>query len=264
VKKIDAIVLDLDGTLLTSEKKILARTKDILYKFAEKGTKIIIATGRTYTSLREYKIMLGFDTPVVCFNGAKVVDGRSEEIIFEYPLEEKEVRAIIDLSRKHKLHLNLYQNEVWYVENEGEEVGIYREISGLDYEYKDFDTFDDYKMTKALFVGENRKLKELEKDIEEILNSDVNKAYSKLFFLELFNNKVNKGETLKRLFDMNGINIENVIAFGDGMNDVEMLSMVGEGVVMGNAPDQVKEAVGNRICGTNDEDGIAFYLEQYL
>jgi hypothetical protein len=187
-----------------------------------------------------------------------------EEIIFEYPLEEKEVRAIIDLSRKHKLHLNLYQNEVWYVENEGEEVGIYREISGLDYEYKDFDTFDDYKMTKALFVGENRKLKELEKDIEEILNSDVNKAYSKLFFLELFNNKVNKGETLKRLFDMNGINIENVIAFGDGMNDVEMLSMVGEGVVMGNAPDQVKEAVGNRICGTNDEDGIAFYLEQYL
>lgn len=264
MKKIDAIVLDLDGTLLTSEKKILDRTKDILYKFAEKGTKIIIATGRTYTSLREYKIMLGFDTPVVCFNGAKVVDGRSEEIVFEYPLEEEEVKELISLSRKHKLHLNLYQNEVWYVESEGEEVEIYKGISGLDYEYKDFDTFKDYEMTKALFVGENSKLKKLEEDIEKILDSKVNKAYSKLFFLELFNNKVNKGETLARLFHMNDIDINNVIAFGDGMNDVEMLRMVGEGVVMGNAPEEVKSAVGKNVCGNNDENGIAFYLEQYL
>jgi len=264
MKKFEAIVLDLDGTLLNSERKILDRTKNILKKFAENGTKIIIATGRTYTSLREYKFMLDVDTPIICFNGAKVVDGRSEKTLFEYPLEENEVKELINLSREHKIHLNLYQNEVWYVENQGKETEIYKEISELNYEYKNFDEFTDYKMTKALFVGENSQLKNLEKEIDRILNSRVNKAYSKLFFLEIFNNQVNKGETLKRLFQMYDINIENVIAFGDGMNDVEMLTMVGEGVAMGNAPDEVKTYVNGKICDTNDNDGIAIYLEQYL
>lgn len=264
-KKIEAIVLDLDGTLLTSDRKISDKTKEILYKFKEKGTEIIIATGRTYTSLRDYKLMLGVDTPIVCFNGAKVVDGVTEKIIFEYPVEEVEVKKLIELSRETGIHLNLYQDEVWYVESEGEETDIYKKISELDYEYKNFDEFEHYNMTKALFVGENEKLKELEKRINEELGSNINKAFSKLFFLEIFNNKVNKGETLKRLFDMHNINIENVIAFGDGMNDLEMLNVVGEGVVMANAPEELKKSVkSGKTCGSNDEDGIGNYLEQYL
>ena len=84
----EAIVLDLDGTLLTSKEKISERTREILYKFIEKGIKIIIATGRTYTSLKPYRDMLGLETPVVCFNGAKLVD-RKENIIFELPIDSK-------------------------------------------------------------------------------------------------------------------------------------------------------------------------------
>ena len=70
----EAIVLDLDGTLLSSNETILDETRETLYKLKEKGIKIIIATGRTFTSLKPYKDMLGLATPIVCFNGAKLVD----------------------------------------------------------------------------------------------------------------------------------------------------------------------------------------------
>lgn len=262
--RVEAIVLDLDGTLLTSDRKISKKTKDILYKFREQGTEIIIATGRTYKSLREYKIALGLDTPVVCFNGAKVVDGSTEETLFEYPVKEGEVKELIKISREMGVHLNLYQDEVWYVEHEGEETDIYKEISELDYEFRNFDTFEHFNMTKTLFVGKNERLKEVEKIVDERLGKKVNKAFSKPFFLEVFNNEVNKGETLKRLFKLHNINIENVIAFGDGMNDLEMLQVVGKGVVMSNGSDELKKLVNGDICGSNDEDGIGNYLEKYL
>ncbi len=262
--KVEAIVLDLDGTLLTSDRKISKKTKEILYKFREKGTEIIIATGRTYKSLRDYKLDLGLDTPIVCFNGAKVVDGKTEEILFEYPVKEEEVKELIKISREMDIHLNLYQVEVWYVDHVGEETEIYKDISELDYEFKNFDTFDHYKMTKTLFVGENERLKEIEKVVDERLGKNINKAFSKPFFLEVFNNEVNKGETLKRLFKLHNINIENVVAFGDGMNDLEMLQVVGKGVVMSNGSDDLKRLVNGDICGSNDEDGIGNYLEKYL
>ncbi len=262
--RIEAIVLDLDGTLLTSDRKISKKTKEILYKFKEKGTEIIIATGRTYKSLRKYKLALGIDTPVICFNGAKVVDGKTEETLFEYPVKEEEVKELIKISREMNIHLNLYQNEIWYVEHEGEESEIYKGISELDYEFKNFDTFNHYRMTKTLFVGENEKLKELEKVVDERLGKKINKAFSKPFFLEVFNKEVNKGETLRRLFELHNINIENVVAFGDGMNDLEMLQIVGKGVVMSNGSDELKKLINGDICGSNDEDGIGNYLEKYL
>jgi hydroxymethylpyrimidine pyrophosphatase-like HAD family hydrolase len=66
-----------------------------------------------------------------------------------------------------------------------------------------------------------------------------------------------------KLFEIEGIKKENVVAFGDGWNDLEMLQIVGEGVAMGNADEELKKIVG-RTCDTNDNDGIAKYLEKYL
>mgnify|MGYP003591273747 CR=1 FL=1 len=258
----EAIVLDLDGTLLTSKENISKKTKDILYKFMEKGVKIIIATGRTYTSLKPYKDMLGLETPVVCFNGAKLVD-RKEEIIFELPIEEELAKKCIEIAKDMEIHINFYQNEVWYVEEPTKEAQFYKNSSGLDYEIKKIKDFDNYEMTKLLFISENERLLELNRKLEEAVGKSVNKAFSKKYYLELMNKEVNKGETLLKLFDIEGINKENVVAFGDGWNDLEMLQMVGEGVAMGNADEELKKIVG-RSCDTNDNDGIAKYLEKYL
>lgn len=258
----EAIVLDMDGTLLNSKEKITSKTKEILYKLREKGVKIIIATGRSYTSLKPYKDMLGLDTPVVCFNGAKIVDSK-ENIIFELPVEDKISKQCIDIGKEMGIHINFYQNEVWYVEEETPEAQLYKNSSGLNYEIKKIGEFDNFNMTKLLFIGEHEKLKELEKRISETVGSEVNKVFSKKNYLEVINKEVNKGEALLKLFEIEGINKENVIAFGDAWNDLEMLQIVGQGVAMGNAEEELKKLVG-RSCGSNDEDGIGEYLEKQL
>ena len=99
--------------------------------------------------------------------------------------------------------------------------------------------------------------------IKEKFPIEVHRAFSKRHYLEIMDKTVNKGETLLKLFEMEGINKENVIAFGDGWNDLEMLQLVGEGVAMGNADEELKRVVG-RSCDTNDNNGIAKYLAKYL
>jgi len=261
----EAIVLDLDGTLLTSEKTISQKTKDVLYKLREKGMKIIIATGRTYVSLKPYRDMLGLDTPVVCFNGGKLVDG-SGNVVFEIPIKGEIAIKCIEIAKGLGIHTNYYQNEVWYIEEgqeNSEEVKIYQEISDLPFEVKKIEEFENYDMTKLLFVGENEVLKVLDKKLEEEIGDKIHRAFSKKFFLEIMDKTVNKGETLLKLFEMEGINKDKVIAFGDGWNDLEMLQIVGEGVVMGNADKELMEIIGNT-CDTNDNDGIGKYLEKFL
>lgn len=261
----EAIVLDLDGTLLTSKKTISEKTKDVLHKLREKGVKIIIATGRTYVSLKPYRDLLGLDTPVVCFNGGKLVDG-NENIVFEIPIKGDIALECIEIAKTLGIHTNYYQNEVWYIEEgqeDSEEVKVYQEISDLPFEVKKIEDFENYDMTKLLFVGENEVLKLLDKQLEERLGDKIHRAFSKKFFLEIMDKSVNKGETLLKLFEMEGINKDKVIAFGDGWNDLEMLQIVGEGVVMGNAEDELKTIIGNT-CDTNDNDGIGKYLEKFL
>lgn len=261
----EAIVLDLDGTLLTSEKKISNYTREVLYKLKNKGVKIIIATGRTYVSLKPYKDMLGLETPVVCFNGGKLVDS-NEKTIFEIPIKGDLALKCINLAKELGIHTNYYQNEVWYIEKgqeNSDEVKIYQEISDLPYEVKSIEEFKNYDMTKLLFVGKNEILKKLDEKLEMELGDKIHRAFSKKFFLEIMDKTVNKGETLLKLFQLEGINAEKVVAFGDGWNDLEMLQIVGEGVAMGNADDELKTIVG-RVCDTNDNDGIGKYLEKYL
>lgn len=258
----EAVVLDLDGTLLTSNEKILDRTREVLYKLKEKGIKIIIATGRTFTSLKPYKDMLGLDTPVVCFNGAKLVDGK-EKTLFELPIEGDIAIKCIKIAKEMGIHINFYQNEVWYVEQNTKEANLYKKSSGLNYEIRKIEDFENYDMTKLLFIGENEHLVELNKKLVEAVDSSVHIAFSKKHYLELMNKKVNKGQTLLKLFEIEKIDRNKVIAFGDGWNDIEMLELVGEGVVMGNADEKLKNRVG-RHCDTNDNNGIAKYLEKYI
>ena len=114
--------------------------------------------------------------------------------------------------------------------------------------------------TKGMLLRANELL---QKEISWYEARSVNKVFSKKHYLEVMNKDVNKGEALKKLFLMEGINIDKVIAFGDAWNDLEMLQIVGHGVAMGNAEEELKTLVG-RSCGTNDEDGIGEYLEKQL
>jgi Cof subfamily protein (haloacid dehalogenase superfamily) len=261
---IKAVVLDLDGTLLNSQHQISDRNKKVILELKNRGVKIFLATGRTYTSLYPYKQELDLDTPVICYNGAKIVDSKTDKTYFEFPIHGDDVKELIKISREKGIHLNLYQDEIWYIEkSDNEETKTYIEISGLDYTEKDFDTFEDYRMTKSLFIAEHERLLEIEGLLNKKLNGSVHVTFSKPFFLEILNGDVNKGTALEKVLETEGIPKENVVAFGDGLNDYEMLDTVGIGVAMGNSLDRLKGLVKLKTL-SNDDDGVAVFLERYI
>lgn len=258
-----AVALDLDGTLLNSKKEISEENKNILKKLSENGVEILIVTGRPYPITKKIAESLEIPLTVICYNGARVMNLKTDEIIFEKVLEEKQVLKIIEFCRKNKKDLNLFQNDIWYVEDL-ESIGTkyYKKNSRLEPTLKSFDTFDSFKMIKSIIIDENNVLEEVEKELREILGNSVYFTYSQDKYLEILNKDVNKGLTLKNVLEEKGIGMSECIAFGDAHNDLEMLELAGVGVAMGNAHEILKSRV-QHITDTNDNDGVGKFLKKF-
>lgn len=259
---IKAIMLDLDGTLLSSDHRISDTDKEVLKKLEDKGIKIFLATGRSYDSMRQYHEELNLTTPAICYNGAKIIYSNEDQK--EYPIKERSLQTLIEIAREYKTHLNIYQHEIWYSEDiTNEETKIYKGISGLEPVKKDFDQLDEMFSTKILYVGEHEKLLKIEKDIKNRLGDSVHTTFSKTFFLEILDGNVNKGTAMKNIMEEENIPLSQVIAFGDGLNDKEMLETAGIGVAMDGAFDELKK-VADHVTTSSDESGVGEFLKRYL
>lgn len=261
--KIEAVATDLDGTLLNCEHKISEYNKLVLKKITEMGIPVIIATGRLYTSLYKYKQELDLKTPVVCYNGAMVVNGATDEKIYDVLLESDIVKEIIGIARAENIHLNLFHGAEWYIESTREEVETYKNTSGLEYHLLTAENFENKPVNKLMFVGENSKLLKIEAILNERFGDRIYKAFSRPHFLEILNKNVSKGFALLETLKTMNINKENVIAFGDAENDAEMVAGVGIGVAMGNASEGLKSKA-KYVADTNDNDGVGKFLNEYL
>ena len=259
---IKGIALDLDGTLLNSEKKISNYNKKIIKQVVASGVTVVIATGRVYEALLSFQEELELKTPIVCYNGAVIIDENGRKI-FSKNLERDDTKKLINIARENNIHLNLFKDDKWYVEKEREEVVSYKKLSGLDYIVKDFDEFEELNPIKLMYISDHKKLLNIEKEVDEKLNDSVYRAFSKPYFLEVLHKEVSKGKSIMGLFEKMGFHKDEIMAFGDGFNDYEMLTLVGHGVVMANAPIELKEKIGREAL-SNDEDGVGRYLANFF
>ncbi|MCK5780656.1 MAG: HAD family phosphatase [Psychrilyobacter sp.] len=259
---IEAVVLDLDGTLLTDDHIITNLNKEVLQKLIDKRVKVFLATGRSFNAMKRYHEELKLSTPAICYNGAKIIYKNGD--ILEFPLEKKSLDVLTRLGRKYNTHLNYYNNEVLYAEDTSrEEAKLYTDISGLVPVQTDYDNLDFSTSTKALYVGDNEVLLRIEKEIKDELGDGVYTTFSKPFFLEVLHGDVNKGSAMKRIMKEENIDITKVIAFGDALNDLEMLISAGIGVAMENAFVEVKNKTKYSTL-SNNNSGIGEYLKKYL
>ena len=264
--KIKAIALDLDGTLLTSDKKISEINKNILKDLDKQGIKIFIVTGRTYVSAKPYAEELGIDSAIIAYNGAKVVDYKKDKVIFELPLGEEYTKKVIFLAKEKGFHVNLYQNNYWFVEDlEREETKHYAKMTGLTPVKKSFNNFDNYEMTKITIqdMKNSEEFNEFCEEISKIFGKEVYTAKSQSFLFEVLNKNVNKGLILEKVLKTHGISTDECVAFGDANNDLEMLTAVKYGVAMGNSSLDLKSQV-NYVTDTNDNNGVAKFLKKYF
>lgn len=259
------VVIDLDNTLLNEEHKISEKNREMVQKVRSKGIEVIIATGRMYISAKPYLKALSLNNSAIVYNGAMVKDVETDKTIYHKPIDKKDAKEIITDIKKEGLHINLYQDDKLYVDQDNEYTKRYEEVSGIQaVRVEDLSELDIIDPTKLLIIEDDPELHVYyQKYLDRKYGDKINVTESKSYFIEIGAKGVNKGKTLQQLISEKDIERNEIIAIGDSYNDLEMLSYAGTGIAMGNAPEEIKKKA-DMIAPHNEEDGVAVILDKLI
>ena len=275
---IKAIVLDIDGTLLTSEKKISEKTKQSLIHAQKKGVKVILASGRPTSgmlSLAKELLMDVYEGFLVSYNGAVAMDCLTHQPIFSKVIPDDSAKKILNHLKQFQLipmindETYMYVNDVYNNQlqlTDGPFNIIEYESRGGQFllcEVKDLAEFVDFPLYKILIAGDPEYLQQNHLAIKEPFLDQVTAAFSAPFYLEFTMKGIDKAKALNELAAQLSITQNEILSFGDGQNDRSIIEYAGTGIAMGNAVDELKE-IADDVTLSNDEDGIAVALEKYL
>lgn len=276
--KIKVIVLDIDGTLLNSEKKISDLTKNALIQAQQNGVKIILASGRPTVGMLALTKELEMDKHhglIVSFNGSQVVDCETHEILFNQTMPINECKALLEHLKKFDVIPMITREDVMYVHdvykcnisipNNPNFNVIQYESRGGSYklcEVDDLATFADFPQNKILVAGSPEYLKENYLSMSEPFKGLLNSMFTASIYYEFTALGIDKAHALDTVLKPLGIHRDEVISFGDGHNDISIINYAGIGIAMANAVEDLKRAA-NEITLSNDEDGIYHSLMKH-
>lgn len=261
---IKQVVIDLDGTLLNHDHVITDFTKQTLQQVHAKGIEVIIATGRHFQDVYLLAQQLEIPVSLITSNGARVHNAQGE-LLYENHIPPQLVSEVLRLSQGYGVHRNIYQGDVWLVEEPNEPLLEIHHASGFGYELTDFDQLDVEHIDKFYFNAAHDKLEPLYQSLHKALGDQLYITFTTEIYLEVMNYGVNKGVALAQICQQKGFQPEEVMAFGDGCNDIEMLQWVGQAVVMENGRPELKAALPNAPRAlSNQQEGVAHYLQRLL
>lgn len=268
------IAFDLDGTLLNSAKSISTYTKNVLTRAAQSGATLVPATGRLQLALPKDVLALPSLRYVIAINGAEVFDLKEQQLLYQAELNKKDALVLMEYMGTLPAIYGWYQGGQGFIST-----GYYKRMAEFAYEPWLLESMKNaYTPTdnpaETLLKHENgpQKLQLYFTDMrarEEALRTIPRLfpqcAVSSSLPINIEVNAANatKGHALSFLTEYLGLKKEETIAFGDGTNDISMLRQAGTGVAMGNAAPEVLEAA-DQVTGTNDEDGIASFLDSVI
>lgn len=263
----EMIVLDLDDTLLTSDHTISPKTKQALLDLQRRGKKVVLASGRpTYAmiDLAKELELERYGSYILSFNGASIIDCKTNESLFSSTLSPETVHHLYELSQRENIYIHTYVGQEIFTETPNEYTTLEGQLTGMEViTVPDFKASVTEPVVKCLMLAEENRLAEVEQQLQVELAGQLAVARSKPFFLEFTEAGVTKGTSLELLANHLGLTRDEVIACGDGNNDLSMIEWAGLGVAMANAADTVKERA-QHMTASNDEDGIALVIEQFM
>jgi len=262
------IALDLDGTLLNEQSQISPRTRAVIREVVNNGVAVTIATGRVFQSAEYYAQEMELNIPLICCDGAMVKESATgyEHYHSHIPLDL--AKAVARLGRAEKIYLRYYIDDVMYVERNWEHAQKIAEhlrvkaalVPDLDEFLTVEPTLISITETEENF---NRAYPILRQEFADHLTLTKFSASGGRKGVGIINRESSKGKALEVLASHLGIRREEIMAFGDDLNDMGLLQGAGLAVAMGNADPAVK-AVAGYITGTNREDGVATALEKLV
>jgi len=258
------VAADMDGTLLNSKDIITKRTQDSIKELVNKGIVFTICTGRPIQGIERYNKILKLDAPFITYNGAMIVESISKDVLFQKNLTNNDAKKIYQLGQELKTTIIIWSNNKLYVNSINKRTQNYKKLSLVEpIIIDDIEKIANDGITKILWYDEVEKIRKYESTVYKEVSDGVNFCTSKPIFLEFFNSSVSKAVALKKIGDLLNIRKEEIIAIGDGFNDLPMLEYAGLGVAMGNAPKKIKERC-HFITKSNDDDGVASFIEKHF
>jgi len=264
------LVVDIDGTLVDGHGNISTEDREALVKARNLGIPVSLSTGRGIKACLSIIAQLSLDNYHVFFDGALVSNPSEDKEVYVRPISKGVVGQMIEFAHSHDLDLELYSATHYFAERETWSTNAHRQFFGVEPTIVDLTKLgEEERIIKGGLVTitpqEAAKAKDFCRHFDDSLHFSRARtpAFPGVDFINLLAPGVSKGKAMEALASHLGVSMTEVMAVGDGTNDISLLTSVGLAVAMGNAHDEVK-AVADYITLDVDHSGLAAAIEKFL
>lgn len=264
---IKMLVFDMDGTLLNGEGILTERTAEALRRASACGVKVILASGRMPCAMRKFSERLGLTDPMINYNGAMITDPATLQPLDMIPVEADLARELCAFAEGRGLYVQGYKDDTFFAEKETEWSILYKNALKNTVAFRatgeKLSSCISEPNPKLMVIDNPDRIREELPVFRAAFAGRLNCVISQPRYIEFTHVDANKGEGLKRLCALVGIDLSEVASFGDSQNDAEMLKITGRSYAMGNARPEIK-AMCTHQAPPNTEDGVAQVVEALI
>ncbi len=264
------LVVDIDGTLVGNDRTISAEDRDALARVRGSGILVSLSTGRALQACRDVFSQLVLDGYHIFFDGALVSDPGHNEEVYAQPISPAVVKQAVEFTRANDINLELFSATHYFTEKETWMVDIRRRFFGIEPRIVDFtNLWNQERIIKGGLTTsspeEADKATGFYLEFKDILGFSWAKtpSYPDVDFVNIVAPEVSKGKALETLVSHLGVSLSEVIAIGDGTNDLSLFSSAGLAIAMGNAPGEVRAAADHVTLDVN-HSGVAAAVRKFL
>ena len=262
-KRFRLIALDVDGTIRDRERQISSRTRSAIRRVRDNGAYVTLATGRTFLSALNASTDLGLTCPIITFQGAHVAKPNGD-LLWHTPLtREMTVVALDALADRDEFEVMAYYGNDIFVVEMSEWAEDYGQRNSIPIRVVDQDEIRSGPMTRLVVRGDDDAIESLEVELNDRFDGALYVTRSLSYFCEILHPDAGKDKAIGWLCEHLDISPSDTLAFGNGYNDIQMLSTAGLGVAVdGGVPQAI--AAADLVAPSMEDDGVARVLEYLL
>jgi len=259
------LALDLDGTVMATERPIRPRVIAAVRGALETGVRVTLVTGRMVGATQPYAAELGISGSLVCYQGAVIADAGTGAFQREIAVPNAIALRVYDAAHERRYHMIFYAADHFYAENDNEYTRLYARVSGREPVIvaslrEAFSKRDSTKINLVMKPSETAACADM---MRALCGDEAYVTRSNPEFVEILNRGVDKGEAVARVAAEAGIPLDRVLAVGDSYNDIPLLRAAGFAVAMGSAPPELR-AEADAVVGGVEDDGVAEAIERFV
>ncbi|WP_058911559.1 HMP-PP phosphatase [Entomohabitans teleogrylli] len=255
---------DMDGTLLMANHRLGDETIRTLRRLRDYDVTLAFATGRHALEMRHLLAGYELDAWMITGNGTRIhsADG---EVLYRHDLAPEVAEIVLQRNWNTRASVHVFNDSGWLTGESRPEMLAAHALSGFRYQLTELKTIPAHLVSKICFCGDHDDLRQLQEQLAQCTGDAAHLCFSAFDCLEVLPRGCNKGAALAVLGERLGIALSDCMAFGDAMNDREMLSLVGHGFIMGNAMPQLKAELPHLpVIGHCNQQAVSHYLTSWL